>query len=105
MKAFSPTQVKGDIAFAISIAVTLGFNVSNTLTIALLGSSALVCVGLNFAEAHVHVGKSITTTIDSALAEIKGILPAVQALLAALPGTVAAEVAKAIQQIEKGPTA
>jgi hypothetical protein len=103
MKTFTPTQVKADLIFVFGVVAALGFNLSNTLTVALLGSCSLLAVGLNFAEAHVHVGKGLQSTIDKALGDFKGLLPDIQAAVSALPGKVAAEVAKAIELAEKGP--
>lgn len=103
MKAFTPTQVKADLIFLFSVVATLGFNLSNALTVSLLGASALIAVGLNLAEAHIHVGAKLSSTVSAAVKEIRSLLPAINELAAALPGQVGAEVKKVLETVEKGP--
>jgi hypothetical protein len=104
---FTPTQLKGDLAFLASLVAVFGFNIPTSVSVALVGSSALICVVLNaaekLAEAHIHVGVNLSATIDKALRDFKSLLPDIQAAVSSLPGKVAAEVAKAIELAEKGP--
>jgi hypothetical protein len=105
---FTPTQLKGDLAFIASIVAVFGFNIPTSISVALVGSSALICVVLNgaekLAEAHIKVGAGLSSTIAKALAEFKSLLPDIQAAVSSLPGKVAKEVAEAIEKIEHGPT-
>lgn len=103
LKAFTPTQVKADLQFVIMVAAVLGLPISEGVSIALLGCSALVAVGLNIAEAHVRVGTHLGYTIHSVLTEIKGLVPAINSLVAGLPGQIGAEVKKVLETVEKGP--
>jgi ABC-type tungstate transport system substrate-binding protein len=105
MKAFSPAQIKADIVFLLSIVATFGFNLTNVQTAALLGASALIAAVVNFAEAHIHVGAAITSAVDRAVTEVKSLTPAINVLLASLPGKIAAEVKAAVELAEKGPAA
>ena len=102
-KLFTPLQVKADIQFVLSVAAVLGLPLSEGVSIALLGASALIAVGLNLAEAHIHVGTKLSGTVAAAVKEIRSILPAVNELVAALPGQVGAEVKKVLEAVEKGP--
>lgn len=103
MKAFSPNQIKADLLFIISIVATFGFNLTNIQTVALLGASGLIAVAANFAEAHIHVGAKLSGSIDKVLLEVRGLLPAINQLVAGLPGQIGAEVKKVLELVEKGP--
>lgn len=107
LKAFTPTQLKGDLAFIASLVAVFGFNIPSSISVAIVGSGALICVVLNaaekLAEAHIQVGASLSATIAKALADFKSLLPDIQAAVSALPGNVAKEVSKAIETAEKGP--
>ena len=107
LKAFTPTALKGDLAFVASLVAVFGWSIPTSISVAIVGSGALICVFLNgaekFAEAHIHVGAHLSYTIDKGLSDIKSLLPDLQAALTALPGSVSAEVAKAIELVTKGP--
>jgi hypothetical protein len=103
MKAFSPAQIKADLLFLSSIIATFGFNLTNTQTTILIGATGLITAAVNLSVAHIHVGKGITIAVEKVLTEVKGLLPAINALASSLPGAVGAEVRKVLETIEKGP--
>lgn len=105
MRAFSPNQIKADVLFLASVAATFGFNLSNVQTTVLLGSTGLIAAVANFAEAHVHVGKTVAGSIDKVRAEVRALLPSINQLVGALPGQVGEEIRKALGAVEKGPAA
>lgn len=98
----TPTTIKADLYLIFSVVAALGWNLSNTVTIALLGSSTLIAVGLNLAEAHVHFSKNVGAEIAKVRDEIVRLLPAVQDAVSGLPGQVAAHVTKALALGEAG---
>lgn len=103
MKAISPAQVKGAILLILAVAADLGLNIPAELKVGLLAAATFMAIALTFAEARVHVGVKVTTAIEHTLSEIKGLLPAINALVAGLPGQVGAEVRKVLETVEKGP--
>jgi hypothetical protein len=102
MKAITPTRVAAYLQFMAMVAVSLGFSVSTTTGAMLIGASGLIAVALTFAEAHIHVGKSVSAEVARALAAVKGLEPAINQLGASLPGAVGAEVRKVLATVEKG---
>jgi hypothetical protein len=107
LKSFTPTALKGDLAFVASLVAVFGWSIPTSISIAIVCSGALIFIVLNgvekFAEAHIHIGTKLAATLAKGLAEIKSLLPDVQVALASIPGQVAAEVRKEIETIEKGP--
>lgn len=71
---FTPTQIKADLILVLGVAATFGLKLTETQQIALLSGSTLICIALNFAEAHVKVNAGVLAAVEKALAEIKGLL-------------------------------
>jgi hypothetical protein len=104
VKTFTPTQVKADVQFVVSVAIALGFNLPTALGATLIGASALIAVGLNLAEAHIHVGSKLAATFEQVSKDIKSVLPAINELVATLPGKIGEEVKRVLELVEKGPS-
>ena len=82
MKAFTPTQVKADLILILGVAATFGLKLTETQQIAVLSGATVICVALNFAEAHIKVNAGVLAAVEKALAEIKALLAKPSSLVA-----------------------
>jgi hypothetical protein len=110
VKAFTPTKIKADLVFVLSLVVVFGFNIPTAISAAIVGSAGLIAALLNLGE--LLADKYEPQLLPGVVGEIKAlegdaekILPALLPVLEALPGKIGQEVAQAIEKIEKGPTA
>ena len=108
MKAFTPTKIKADILFVLSLIVVFGFNIPTAISAAIVGSAGLIAGLLNLGEllADKYDPKLIPGVLgemETLESDAEKILPALLPVLEALPGKIGQEVAAAIELVEKGP--
>jgi hypothetical protein len=78
MKPFTPSKIKADVIFAASLAAASGFNLPNSVSVALISGAAVIAAGLNFGEALIERfdPKLVTQITNAARAEIKAAVEA-----------------------------
>lgn len=107
LKPFTPAKVKADIIWIGALIAVFGAGVPAGISEVLVGGASLIALGINaaetFAEAHIHVGAKVAAEIEAARRELTATLPAVNQLVASLPGEVGAKVRQELELIEHGP--
>lgn len=106
----SPAKIKADLVFIASLIAVFGFNIPTAVSVALLASAGLIAAALNFGDALAtkldpNLVKDITAEIVKLEHSASGLVPLILPILNSLPGKIGEEVKKALEQIEKGPSA
>jgi hypothetical protein len=102
---FTPTKIKADILFALSLVVVFGFNIPTGISAAIIGSAGLIAALLNLGDslAEKYDPKLISgfaSEVHTLESDVEKVLPELLPVLAALPGKIGQEVAEAIAKIE-----